>query len=76
VRVRIISINCDKYLHNVTSPDEDGDNAVALTDLSVLQQAFVHQSPLYQGDLNFDGVISLADLAFFQAHFVAVAICP
>lgn len=71
VRVRIISANCTYNLNQVTSPDEDGDNTIALADLSTFQQSFVNQNNPYQGDLNFDGSISLGDLQFFQRHFTA-----
>jgi hypothetical protein len=72
VRVRIISLNCDRYLNAVTSPDEDGDAQVALADLAVFQQAFVTGGPPYQGDLNLSGgAPDLGDLSFFQRHFVA-----
>ena len=70
--VRIISIGVFKTLTSVTSPDEDGGGTIALADLSTFQQAFVNGSPQYQGDLNLNGSApDLADLAFFQQHFVA-----
>jgi hypothetical protein len=72
VAVRIISVPCNYFLNAVTSPDEDGDGAVALADLSLFQQSFVNQNNPHQGDLNFDGSISLGDLSFFQSHFVAL----
>jgi len=71
VIVRIISANCTYNLNSVTSPDEDGNNLIALSDLQDLQVSFVNQNNPYQGDLNFDGVISLGDVLFFQRHFVA-----
>lgn len=71
VRVRIISVDCNKFLNQVTSPDEDGDNSIALADLSIFQQSFTNQNNPHQGDLNFDGSISLGDLSFFQNHFTA-----
>ncbi len=70
-RVRIISANCTYNLNSVTSPDEDGDNLVALADLSVFQQSFVNQNNPHQGDLNFDGAIALSDLQYYQRHFTA-----
>jgi hypothetical protein len=71
VAVRIISVPCNYVLNAVTSPDEDGDNAIALADLSILQQSFFNQNNPHQGDLNFDGSISLGDLSFLQVHFNA-----
>jgi hypothetical protein len=71
VRVQIISVSCDKFLTTATSPDEDGDNSIALTDLSLFQGSFVNQNNPHIGDLNRDGAITLGDLAFFQSHFVA-----
>jgi len=71
VRVRIVSANCTYNLNQVTSPDEDGDNLVALNDLAIFQQSFVNNNNPHQGDLDFDGVIALSDLGFFQKHFVA-----
>ena len=70
--VRLLSIGIFKVLNSVTSPDQDGNAFVDLGDLSTFQQAFVNGSPLYQGDLNLSGgVPDLADLTFFQRHFVA-----
>lgn len=71
VAIRIISVPCNYVLNAVTSPDEDGDNAVALTDLTIFQQSFVNQNNPHQGDLNLDSSISLIDLVFFQNHFTA-----
>ncbi len=70
VELRVQSTTFD-VLDAVTSPDQNGDGLVALSDLQIWQMAFVGQSPPYQGDLDFDGQISLSDLSRWQNHFVA-----
>ncbi len=73
VHVRIDTYNCDKYLDIATSPDEDGDNTVSLTDLTIFQTAFRNGGPAHQGDLNRSGgPPDLTDLTFFQRHFRAI----
>jgi hypothetical protein len=69
--VTIIPIGCVLAVPYVTSPDEDGNGIITLSDLGSFQAAFVGPGPLANGDLNRDGVIGLADLGFFQRHFVA-----
>jgi hypothetical protein len=56
------------------SPDENGDGLVALADLSIWQQAFVNQTPAWQGDLaeTHDCSIALGDLSVWQQHFTCV----
>jgi hypothetical protein len=72
VRVRLISIGIFKVLNEITSPDEDGDGFVALSDLGTFQAAFVGGGPQYQGDLDLSGgAPNLSDLSFFQRHFLA-----
>jgi hypothetical protein len=72
VEIRIVSVGLFRTLNEVTSPDEDGNTLVALSDLSVFQQAFVTGGPGFQGDLNLSGgAPDLGDLSFFQQHFVA-----
>jgi hypothetical protein len=72
VEIRLVSVGLFRTLNEVTSPDENGNAVVALEDLSVFQGAFVNGSPQYQGDLNLSGGLpDLADLSFFQKHFVA-----
>jgi len=68
IRVQGLSF---KTLDDVRSPDEDGDGLVALGDLAVYQQAFVNQTPIFEGDLDCDGNIALSDLVLFQNHFTA-----
>ncbi len=70
VRIEVYSM-LFKTLDAVTSPDQDGDGLVALSDLQTWQVAFVSQGPTYQGDLDFDGLIALSDLQRWQNHFVA-----
>ena len=72
VQVRILSIGIFKQLNEVTSPDQNGDSFVALTDLGAFQSAFVNGGPQYQGDLDLSGGLpNLSDLSFFQRHFTA-----
>ncbi len=73
VEIRIVSIGLFKTLNEVTSPDEDGDTNVSLTDLTLFQAAFRNGGPSHQGDLNRSGgPPDLADLSFFQKHFRAL----
>ena len=72
VEIRLVSVGIFRTLNQVTSPDQDGDTLIALSDLQVFQQAFVNGGPQYQGDLNLSGGLpDLGDLSFFQKHFVA-----
>lgn len=70
--VRLISIGLFKILRDVMSPDEDGNGAIALRDLVTFQMAFMNGGPRHEGDLDLSGgATDLADLVFFQRHFVA-----
>jgi hypothetical protein len=70
--VRFISIGIYKTFSEVTSPDQDGNGFIALPDLGIFQQALVSGGPQYQGDLNLSGgPPDVADLGFFQRHFIA-----
>jgi hypothetical protein len=69
VEVHVLGIGLFESLNSVTSPDEDGNDIVDLGDFVTLRAAFLTGSPLYQGDLNGDGLITLADISFFQQHF-------
>jgi len=72
VQVRIVSIGVFKTLGEVTSPDENGDGVVSLTDLGTFQTAFINGGPQYQGDLDLSGgAPNLSDLGFFARHFLA-----
>jgi hypothetical protein len=62
----------------VRSPDENGDGVIGLANLGIFQTEFVNTGTRmdYRGDLAqangvHDGLTTLTDLAFFQAHFVA-----
>jgi hypothetical protein len=55
------------------SPDNSGDGFVALSDLSIWQQAFIGSAPIYEGDVAepHDDLVALSDLSWWQAHFIA-----
>ncbi len=70
VVISIDNLGVFKTLLAVTSPDEDGlGGNASLQDFITFKNAFNSGSPLYQGDLNLSGAISLQDLTFFQHHF-------
>ena len=62
----------------VRSPDQNGDGVIGLVDLGIFQAEFVNTGTRldYRGDLAqsngvHDGLTTIADLSFFQQHFVA-----
>jgi len=72
VFVRLLSVGVFKVLNEVTSPDENGDGVVSLTDLGTFQTAFINGGPQFQGDLDLSGgAPNLSDLGFFARHFLA-----